>query len=183
MDYGYGKVDAIWHISFHPSLPSSKFGFVKIQSQERGGKGTDQDWKHNQYSLRKIEEAIGRGIRSGCDKVFLVADNEEMAKSISGRIEWLSSFGSIIRFDAVSTDVSPNQQKPSTIIPSQERVPEGEKIRKEDMREREQKFDKYNRPKAGERGAEQESNEKKTEREIQLDENNRPIGQKKYDTL
>src|SRR5215213_4187375 len=90
VDYGYGKVDAIWHISFHPSLPSSKFGFVKIQSQERGGKGTDQDWKDNQYSLRKIEEAIGRGIRSGCDKVFLVADNEEMAKSISGRIEWLS---------------------------------------------------------------------------------------------
>ena len=36
VDYGYGKVDAIWHISFHPSLPSSKFGFVKIQSQERG---------------------------------------------------------------------------------------------------------------------------------------------------
>jgi hypothetical protein len=28
-----------------------------------------------------------------------------MAKSISGRIEWLSSFGSIIRFDAVSIGV------------------------------------------------------------------------------
>src|ERR671914_89998 len=121
VDYGYGKIDAIWHISLHPSLPSSKFGFVKIQPQERGGKGGDQDWKDNQYSLRKIEEAIGRGIRSGCDKVFLVADNEEMAKSISGRIEWLSSFGSIIRFDALSTGVSPNQQKPSTITPSQER--------------------------------------------------------------
>src|ERR671912_257031 len=116
VDYGYGKIDVIWHISLHPSLPSSKFGFVKIQSQrERGGKGADQDWKDNQYSLRKIEEAIGRGIRSGCDKVFLVADNEEMAKSISGRIEWLSSFGSIIRFDALSTGVSPNQQKSSTI--------------------------------------------------------------------
>jgi len=179
VDYGYGKVDAIWHISFHPSLPSSKFGFVKIQSkgEREGGKGGDQDWKDNQYSLRKIEEAIGRGIRSGCDKVFLVADNEEMAKSISGRIEWLSSFGSIIRFDALSTGVSPNQQKPSTITPSQERVPEGEKIRKEDMREREQKFEKYNRPQ-GER-AEQESNEKKLEREIKLDENSRPIGQKK----
>ena len=177
VDYGYGKEDAIWHISFHPSLPSSKFGFVKIQSQERGGKGGDQDRKDNQYSLRKIEEAIGRGIRSGCDKVFLVADNEEMAKSISGRIEWLSSFGSIIRFDALSTGVSPNQQKSSTITPSQERVPEGEKIRKEDMREREQKFEKYNRPQ-GER-AEQESNEKKLEREIKLDENSRPIEQKK----
>ena len=176
VDYGYGKIDVIWYISLHPSLPSSKFGFVKIQSQERGGKGGDQDWKDNQYSLRKIEEAIGRGIRSGCDKVFLVADNEEMAKSISGRIEWLSSFGSIVRFDAVSTGVSPNQQKPSTITPSQQRVPEGEKIRKEDMRERERKFDKYNRPK-GER-AKQESNEKKIEREIKLDENSKPIGQK-----
>ena len=175
-DYGYGKIDAIWHISLHPSLPSSKFGFVKIKSQERERGKADQDWKDNQYSLRKIEEAIGRGIRSGCDKVFLVADNEEMAKSISGRIEWLASFGSIIRFDALSTGVSPNQQKPSTITPSQQRVPEGEKIRKEDMREREQKFDKYNRPQ-GER-AKQESNEKKIEREIKLDENSKPIGQK-----
>ena len=177
VDYGYGKIDAIWHVSLHPSLPSSKFGFVKIQSQ----KGTaDQDEKDNQFSFRKIQEAIGRGIRSGCDKVFLVADNEEMAKSISGRIEWLSSFGSIIRFDAVSIGVSPNQQnKPSTIIPSQQRVPEGEKIRKEEMREREKKFDKYNRPK-GER-VEQGSKDEKLEREIKLDENNKPIGQKEYD--
>jgi hypothetical protein len=174
VDYGYGKIDAIWHISLHPSLPSSKFGFVKIQSQE--GKG-DQDWKDNQLSFRKIEEAVGRGIRSGCDKVFLVADNEEMAKSISGRIEWLSSFGSIIRFDAVSIGLSPNQQKPSTNIPSQERVPEGEKIRKEEMREREEKFDGYNRPKE-DRAREQENDDKKLEREIKLDENSKPIGQK-----
>jgi hypothetical protein len=174
VDYGYGKIDAIWHISLHPSLPSSKFGFVKIQSQE--GKG-DQDWKDNQLSFRKIEEAIGRGIRSGCDKVFLVADNEEMAKSITGRIEWLSSFSSIIRFDAVCIGVSPNQQKPSTIIPSQERVPEGEKIRKEEMRKRKEKFDKYNRPK-GDRAREQENDDKKLEREIKLDENSKPIGQK-----
>ena len=171
VDYGYGKIDVIWYISLHPSLPSSKFGFIKIHSQ-----GNDQDWKDNQYSLRKIEEAIGRGIRSGCDKVFLVEDNEEMAKSISGRIEWLSSFGSIVRFDAVSTSISPNQKKPSTNIPSQERVPEGEKIRQEEMRERGEKFDKYNRPK-GERG-EKESEEEKLEIEIQLDENSRPLGQK-----
>jgi hypothetical protein len=114
VDHGYGKIDAIWHISLHPSLPTSKFGFVKIQSQDGGGKAADQDWKDNQYSFRKIEEAIGRGIRSGCDKVFLVVENEEMSKSISGRIEWLSSFGSVIRFDAVSTSVSPNQHKPSS---------------------------------------------------------------------
>jgi hypothetical protein len=180
VDYGYGKIDAIWHISLHPSLPTSKFGFVKIQSQDGGGKTADQDWKDNQYSFRKIQEAIGRGIRSGCDKVFLVVDNEEMAKSISGRIEWLSSFGSVIRFDAVSVGTSPNQQRSSTIKPSQERVPEGEKIRKEEMKEREEKFDKYNRPKEGER-AKKESKEDKLEREIKLDENSRPRGQKEYD--
>jgi hypothetical protein len=177
VDYGYGNIDAIWHISLHPSLPSSKFGFVKIQSQREKGGTADQDEKDNQYSFRKIEEAIGRGIRSGCDKVFLIADNEEMAKSISGRIEWLSSFGSIVRFDAVSIGVSPNQQRPSTIIPSQQRVPEGEKIRKEEIREREEKFDKYNRPKA--ERAEKESKDEKLEREINLDENSRPIGQKR----
>jgi hypothetical protein len=100
-----------------------------------------------------------------------------MAKSISGRIEWLSSFGSIVRFDAVSIGVSPNQQRPSTIIPSQQRVPEGEKIRKEEIRERDEKFDKYNRSKA--ERAEKESKDEKLEREINLDENGRPIGQKR----
>ena len=159
----------------HPSLTLSKFGFVKIQSQPER-KGNDQDWQDNQFSFRKIEEALGRGIRSGCDKVFLVVDNEEMAKSISGRTEWLSSFSSLVRFDAVSIGLSPNQKKPSTNIPSQERVPEGEKIRKEEMREREEKFDKYNRPK-GER-AEQESKDQRLEREMKLDENSNPIGQK-----
>jgi hypothetical protein len=74
---------------------------------------------------------------------------------------------------AVSTGVSPNQHKPSSSIPSQQRVPDGEKIRKEDMKEREEKFDKYNRPK-GER-AEKDS---KKETEIKLNENNRCIGQK-----
>ncbi len=173
VDYGYGKIDAIYNISLHPSLPSSKFGFIKIQTQQGEA---DQDWKDNQLSFRRIEEAIGRGIRSGCDKVFLVADNEEMAKSISGRIEWLSSFGSVVRFDAISTGVSPNQQKRSTIKPSQERVPEGEKIRKEDMREREAKFDKYNRPK-GER-SEQESEDERLEREIKLDKNSKSLDDK-----
>ena len=142
----------MWHISLHPSLSTSKFGFVKIQSSQNGGEkaAADRDWKGNQYSFTKTQQAIRRGIRIGCDKVFLLVENEEMSKSISGRIEQLSSFGSIIRFDAVSTGVSPNQHKPSGSIPSQQRVPEGEKIRKEDMKEREEKFDKYNRPK-GER--------------------------------
>jgi len=79
---GFRKMDAIWNISLHPSLPSSKFGFVRIQSSRYTvGKEAavgDQDWKDNQYSFRKIQEAVGRGIRSGCDKVFLVVDNEEI---------------------------------------------------------------------------------------------------------
>jgi len=70
---------------------------------------------------------------------------------------------------------------PSGSIPSQQRIPEGEKIRKEEMRDREEKFDNYNRPK-GER-AEKESDEKKREREIKLDKNSRPIGQKENDVV
>jgi hypothetical protein len=88
-----------------------------------------------------------RGIRSGMDKVYLIADNEEMAKSISGKIEWLASFGSLIGLDAISLGIAPNQQSSTVLTPSQQRVPEGEKIRKENMREREAKFDEYNRPK------------------------------------
>jgi hypothetical protein len=45
------------------------------------------------------------------------------------------------------------------------------------MREREEKFNQYNRPK-GER-AENESEEKKITREVMLDEHSRPKGQKK----
>jgi hypothetical protein len=118
-----------------------------------------------------------RGIRSGMDKTYLIADNEEMAKSVSGKIEWLASFGSIIRLDSMSLGLCPDQKEPSVIKPSQERVPEGEKLRKEEMRQREEKFDEYNRPK-GER-AENESEEKKITREVMLDEHSRPKDQKK----
>src|ERR671933_773778 len=88
-----------------------------------------------------------RGIRSGMDKTYLVVDNEEMAKSVSGKIEWLASFGSIIRLDSISLGLYPEQKEPAIIKPSQERVPEGEKLRKEEIRQREEKFDRYNRPK------------------------------------
>ena len=47
----------------------------------------------------------------------------------------------------------------------------------EKEREREEKFDKYNRPK-GER-RDDESEEETTEKELKFDENSRPIGQKK----
>jgi hypothetical protein len=151
-DYGVGIIDVIWNINTHPALPVIKCGFIVLRSEEGGG---DKDWQDNQFSIRKIEEAAMRGIRSGMDRVYLIADNEEMAKSISGKIEWLASFGSLIRLDAISLGIAPNQQSFAVLTPSQQRVPEGEKIRKEDMmREREAKLDEYNRPK-GERSKEE----------------------------
>ena len=144
-DYGIGPIDVIWNINTHPALPVIKCGFIVLRANEEGG--GDKDWQDNQFSIRKIEEAAMRGIRSGMDKVYLIADNEEMAKSISGKIEWLASFGSLIRLDAISLGIAPNQQSSTVLTPSQQRVPEGEKIRKEDRREREAKFDGYNRPK------------------------------------
>ena len=146
-NYGAGPVDVVWNINVHPALPNIKFGFIALGREEEGG---SQDTEDNQLSLRKIEEAAFRGIRSGLDKIYLVAENQEMAKSISGKIEWLASHGSLIRLDAISLGLYPEQQDSSVITPSQKRVPEGENIRKKTEREREKKFDKYNRP-TGER--------------------------------
>src|SRR5215208_7152112 len=174
VDYGAGPIDVIWNVNVHSALPNIKCGFVTLGSEEEGG---NQDTEENQLSLRKIEEAAFRGIRSGLDKVYLVAENDDMAKSVSGKIEWLASHGSLIRLDAISLGLYAEQQESSVIIPSQKRVPEGEKIRKETEREREEKFDKYNRP-HGER-KDKESKEERMEREVKLDENRRPEGQKK----
>jgi hypothetical protein len=84
-----------------------------------------------------------RGIRSGLDKVYLVAPNEEMEKSVSGKIEWLASFGSMLRLDAVSLGISPEQRGSAIITPSRKRVREGEKIRKRTIRKREAKFERH----------------------------------------
>jgi len=173
-DYGSGPIDLVWNINIHPALPKIKCGFIVLRAGEEGG---NKDWQDNQFSLRKIEEAIIRGTRSGMDKIYLVAQNEDMAKSISGKIEWLASFGSIIRLDSISLGLYPEQKQPAIIKPSQERVPEGEKLRKEEMREREEKFDEYNRPKG--QKAEKESKENKITREVMLDEHSRPKDQKK----
>ena len=117
-DYGVGPIDLVWNINTHPALPVIKCGFIVLRS-EGGGGGGDKDWQDNQFSIRKIEEAAMRGIRSGMDKVYLLADNEEMAKSISGKIEWLASFGSLIRLDAISLGLAPNQQSSTVLTPSQ----------------------------------------------------------------
>jgi hypothetical protein len=174
VDYGAGPIDVVWNINLHSALPNIKYGFVALGAEEEGG---NQDTEDNQLSLRKIEEAAFRGIRSGLDKVYIVAENDEMAKSVSGKIEWLASHGSLIRLDAISLGLYPDQQESSVLTPSQQRVPEGEKIRKEVEREREEKFDKYNRPQ-GER-RDKESEEERREREVKFDENSRPKGQKK----
>jgi hypothetical protein len=146
VDYGSGPINVVWNINIHPALPDIKCGFVVLEAEEGG----NQDTEDNQLSLRKIEEAAFRGIRSGLEKVYIVAENDEMAKSVSGKIEWLASHGSLLRLDAISLGLAPEQTEPAVVTPSQKRVPQGEKIRKRTMREREAKLEKYNRPK-GER--------------------------------
>ncbi|MDQ4066732.1 MAG: hypothetical protein M3114_04020 [Thermoproteota archaeon] len=126
IDYGAGPIDIVWSIKAHSALPNIKFGFIRLGGEESGS----QDTEDNKLSLRKIEEAAFRGIRSGLDRVYLVTENEEMAKSVSGKIEWLASHGSLIRLDAISLGLYPEQQESSVITPSQKRVPEGERIRK-----------------------------------------------------
>jgi hypothetical protein len=177
-DYGFGIIDVVWNINTHPALPVIKCGFIVLRSEEEGG--GDKDWQDNQFSIRKIEEAAMRGIRSGMDRVYLIADNEEMAKSISGKIEWLASFGSLIRLDALSLGVSPTQQQESAVItPSQKRVPQGKKIRKQMIKKREAKIDRYSKPKGEKSKKKGESKHTKNVRETLLDKHSRPKDQRK----
>jgi hypothetical protein len=173
VDYGAGPIDIVWNVNVHPALPNIKCGFVVLKAEEGG----NQDTEDNQLSLRKIEEAAFRGIRSGLDKVYLVAENDDMAKSVSGKIEWLASHGSLIRLDAVSLGLAPEQTEQAVVTPSQKRVPQGEKIRKQTMREREAKLGKkYNRPKGERRRREHPL--KKGIRESRVDGHSRPRNQK-----
>jgi hypothetical protein len=74
------------------------------------------------------------------DKVYLVAENEEAAKAISGKIEWLAYHGSLLRMDVICLGFSMDQRGSSVIKPSQKRVPKGEKkLRKQAIRKREAK--------------------------------------------
>jgi hypothetical protein len=172
-DSGAGQIDLVCKISVHSSLPAINCGFIVLKSDEGGSK----DYEDDQFSLRKIQEAIMRGIRSGLDKVYLVAPNEEMAKSVSGKIEWLASFGSLLRLDAISLGIFPEQQESAVITPSRKRVPEGQKIRKQTIRKREAKIERHSKPK-GEKSR-REGKEKKRIREALLDKHSRPKGQRK----
>lgn len=75
-------------------------------------------------------------IRTGFDKVYLVAENEEAAKAISGRIEWLASHASILRLESVAVGFSLDQKTSIVIIPSQKRVQKGERRRKKEPKEK-----------------------------------------------
>jgi hypothetical protein len=172
-DSGAGPIDLVCKISVHPRLPAINCGFIVLKSEEGGSK----DYEDNQFSLRKIQEAIMRGLRSGLDKVYLVAPTEEMAKSVTGKVEWLASFGSLLRLDAISLGIFPEQQVSAVITPSQKRVPRGEKIRKQTIKERESKIERHSKPK-GEKSR-KESKVKKRVREALLDKHNRPKGQRK----
>jgi hypothetical protein len=172
VDYGAGPIDIVWNVNVHPALPNIKCGFVVLKAEEGG----NQDTEDNQLSLRKIEEAAFRGIRSGLDKVYLLAENDDMAKSVSGKIEWLASHGSLIRLDAISLGLAPEQTEQAVVTPSQKRMPQGEKIRKQRMREREAKLGKYNRPKGERRRREHPL--KKGIRESRVDRHSRPRNQK-----
>lgn len=172
IDFGAGPIDIVWNIGVHPALPEIKCGFVMLEAEEAGSR----DAEDNQLSLRKIEEAAIRGIRSGLDKVYLVAENEEMARSVSGKVEWLASHGSLLRLDAVSLGLAPDQTGPAVMTPSRKRVPEGEKIRKKVMREREAKIEKHSRPKGEKR--KRENPLRKVLREERLDRNSRPRSQR-----
>jgi len=100
-----------------------------------------------------------------------------MAKSVSGKIEWLASFGSLLRLDAISLGIFPEQQESAVITPSQKRVPEGEKIRKQTIKKREAKIERHSKPK-GEKSR-REGKLKKNIRESLLDRHSRPKGQRK----
>ena len=102
-DYGFGSIDLVWNIKFHPRLDPLRIGFVRLKEQEGGS----SDLEDGQYSLRKIEETTMLGLRSGMDRVYLLCDNEDIAKSATGQLEWVSSFGSIIRLDSYASGVFP----------------------------------------------------------------------------
>jgi hypothetical protein len=164
-DYGAGPIDVVWHIKIHPAVRDITCGFLiahplaktlneaiargEVKRQEDFE--DDQSWQEYRDKevafLKDIEEAAIRGVRSGMDKVYLVAENEEAAKAISGKIEWLASHGSLLRLDAICLGLSMDQRDSSIIKPSQKRVPKREKLRKQAIRKREAKLDKYNKPK------------------------------------
>lgn len=193
-DYGAGPIDVVWKIPVHPALKDITCGFIVMEPlaktlgealarsevrkrEDFKDEASWQEYRDKEIAyLKHIEEAAMRGIRSGMDRVCLVAENEEAAKAISGKVEWLASRGCILRLDAICLGLSMDQRSSSVITPSQKRIPKREKSRKSAMRKREAKLEMYNRPKGGRKRKEPE--EKRNEREAKLDRFSRPKNQK-----
>jgi hypothetical protein len=116
-----------------------------------------------------------RGIRSDLIKICLVAPNEEMAKSVSRKIEWLASFGSLLRLDAVSVYFQSSMicgnntesKKGST----------GRKTQNAKIKVREAKIERHSKPKS--ERSKRESKLRKKFRESLLDKHSRPKSQRR----
>lgn len=104
-NYGFGPIDLVWNFKILPDLKPIACGFIELREQEEGSKDLDD----KQFSLRKIEEAIMVGIRSGMDRLFLFCSNKDVAKSVAGQIQWLSSRGSLIRYDSYCQVLFPGE--------------------------------------------------------------------------
>ena len=72
----------VWNIKFHPALDVFRCGFIQLKEHEGGSRDLDD----GQFSLGKIE-AIMTGMRCGIDRLYLLCDNEDIAKSVTGQIE------------------------------------------------------------------------------------------------
>lgn len=193
-DYGTGSIDVVWRIQIHPALRDLACGFIVMKPlaqtlsetvttrevKRREDFEDEASWQEHPGKeaayIKDIEEAAFRGIRSDMDRICLVGENEKAAKAISGKIEWLASHGSVLRLDAIAHGLSMDQRGSNIITPSQKRVAPGKKLRKQAIRKREAKLERYNRPK-GER-RKNESKEKRKEREDKLERFSRPKGQK-----
>jgi hypothetical protein len=110
-DYGFGPIDLVWDFNVHPGFRPIICGFIELKEQEGGSKDLDD----GQFSLRKIEEAVMTGIRSGMDRLFLFCGNENVAKSVAGQIQWLSSRGSLIRYDSYCQVIFPGENGQTSI--------------------------------------------------------------------
>jgi hypothetical protein len=110
-DYGFGPIDLVWDFNLFTDSKPVRCGFIELREQEGGSRDLDD----GQFSLRKIEEAIMTGIRSGMDRLFLFCGNEDVAKSVVGQIQWLSSRGGLIRYDSYCQVLFPAEDEQTKV--------------------------------------------------------------------
>jgi hypothetical protein len=102
-DYGAGPIDVVWNIAIHPALRDLTCGFIVMKPlaetlneaiargevKRREDFEDDQSWQEYRDKeaayLKHIEEVALRGIRSGLDKVYLVAEMKKQQKSSAAR--------------------------------------------------------------------------------------------------